>query len=315
MSRFLGGLFGNTDPVSPGSAGPGRFDYNGQYYLSEQGNWVAPMNASGGNVDGTEPGNGYKYHVYTGPGTFVVSSAGNADCLVVGGGGAGGRQHGGGGGGGSVVHWESMPMDAGTYPVFVGEGGTVPWPGSGDVPGHPNTAESGGNSYINTVPGTVYVRAGGGMGGGTWFSAAKTNPVGGSGGGSTAGPPTQQPAPQGGTPTAAVAPSTSPASAGVTDPGGKSYQNASGDGAGGGSGGGGAGGEGGDTAPSNASGDGGNGQPFPGFALPLFPTLPTPAKNASGPTGLFGGGGGGGSDNVGASAGGDGIVIIRYLAS
>ena len=147
MGRFLGVIFGNTVPVGPGSAGSAKYDYNDQYYLSEQGKWVAPVAASGGNIDATAPGNGYKYHVYTSPGTFVVSSGGSVDALVVGGGGAGGRQHGGGGGGGSVAYWESMPVNGPqTYPVFVGEGGANPWPGGSDVPGNPNSAESGGNS-------------------------------------------------------------------------------------------------------------------------------------------------------------------------
>ena len=77
MGRFLGGVFGNTVPVGPGSAASAVYDMNGQYYLSEQGKWVAPVAASGGNIDATAPGNGYKYHVYTSPGTFVVSSGGS----------------------------------------------------------------------------------------------------------------------------------------------------------------------------------------------------------------------------------------------
>ena len=36
------------------------------------------------------PGNGYKYHVFTSPGTFTVTKEGYVDLMVVGGGGGGG---------------------------------------------------------------------------------------------------------------------------------------------------------------------------------------------------------------------------------
>ena len=50
-----------------------------------------PITASGGNVNGQEPGNGYKYHTFTSPGTFTVSDgSGDIELLIVGGGGAGG---------------------------------------------------------------------------------------------------------------------------------------------------------------------------------------------------------------------------------
>ena len=37
-----------------------------------------PFSASGGNADGTAPGNGYKYHTFTTPGTFSISQVGPA---------------------------------------------------------------------------------------------------------------------------------------------------------------------------------------------------------------------------------------------
>ena len=47
------------------------------------------VKASGGDVDGLEPGNGYAYHTFTtlGNGTFTVNSALTAEILVVAGGG------------------------------------------------------------------------------------------------------------------------------------------------------------------------------------------------------------------------------------
>ena len=42
--------------------------------------------ASGGNIDGAEPGNGYKYHVFTSSGALTVASAINVELLLVAGG-------------------------------------------------------------------------------------------------------------------------------------------------------------------------------------------------------------------------------------
>ena len=36
-----------------------------------------PFSATGGNVNGLEPGNGYKYHTFTSPGNFVVTDSGD----------------------------------------------------------------------------------------------------------------------------------------------------------------------------------------------------------------------------------------------
>ena len=47
-----------------------------------------PITASGGNVNALAPGNGYKYHTFTSPGTFTVASgANNIQLLIVAGGG------------------------------------------------------------------------------------------------------------------------------------------------------------------------------------------------------------------------------------
>ena len=51
-------------------------------------------------------------------------------------------------------------------------------------------------------------------------------------------------------------------------------------------------------APGRGFAAGGNGSPLPAYAGPLFPTMPTDWKTATGPTGLYAGGEGGGGDNA-----------------
>lgn len=80
---------------------------------------------------GLAPGNGYKYHIFDSPGTFVVEfgtpdSGENCEVLVLGGGGGGGEGwYGGGGGGGGLVLHPSLPVQAATHQVIVGEGGAA----------------------------------------------------------------------------------------------------------------------------------------------------------------------------------------------
>ena len=347
-------------------------------------NIAGPFSASGGNIDGITPGNGYAYHVFTSPGNFTVpSDPGEAEVegLIIGGGGGGGRQHAGGGGAGSVVHFK-LPASApilGTNAVTVGGGGNAaPWPGGADQPGTPG---SDGNNTTITFPGSTPYNITANGGGGGQANNGPHPTGGGSGGGAYN---------SGGPEVTATAPTTSPAPAAITDAGGKSYQNPScpggnpdspGSPAGGGGGGaGGVGQKAGNPGQPNANptvqvgGNGGAGQPFPGFAGPLFPTMPTDWQAATGPTGIFaggagagghgtgpvtpngglgggvktepgawtgsggggagggyaspeptstsgnagldntgGGGGGGASNDTGASNGGPGVVIIRYL--
>jgi hypothetical protein len=148
--------------------------------------------ATGGTV--TCCGN-YKIHTFTGPGTFTVTSAGNAsgsnsvDYLVVaGGGGAGSSCIGGGGGAGgfrasattftnagpgsprtSCV--SALPVSVQGYPIIVGAGG----PAGVNNPNIPtNIGTPGVNSSFSTI-----TSAGGAGGGG--------NPIGGTGGGLAGG--------------------------------------------------------------------------------------------------------------------------------
>ena len=154
--RFLGGIFGNTVPSTANEANTsGVYDLRGQYYIKQEGGWVAPSVAASGGTT-TTPGNGYKYHFFTSPGTFVVSDAagGTVEVFVVGGGGAGGDQGGGGGGG---VATGPVPISAQTYPITIGSGG--PAPGNNNQPGAAGNATT-----ISTPTGGWITGLGGGAG-------------------------------------------------------------------------------------------------------------------------------------------------------
>ena len=85
---------------------------------------AGPISASGGNIDGATPGNGYVYHIFTASGAFTVNSgAGDVEYVVVGGGAGGGYQAGGGGGSGGGVSG-TMPVTPGPITVTIGSGGT-----------------------------------------------------------------------------------------------------------------------------------------------------------------------------------------------
>ena len=145
------------------------------------------ITASGGNATST-CGN-FKTHIFTGPGTFTVSCAGNAagsntvEYLVVAGGGSGGCDQGGGGGAGGFRTFTALspatplngpaalPVSATGYPVVVGGGG------AGGASGHNN----GSNSSFSTI-----TSAGGGAGGNHNPAPTRAGTNGGSGGGSGA---------------------------------------------------------------------------------------------------------------------------------
>jgi hypothetical protein len=118
----------------------------------------------------------YKFHRFTGPGTFTVCSVGNPagsdtiDTVIVAGG-AGGAYNSGGGGAGGLRDLTSIPVTATGYPITVGGGGA-----GGSNPSR--TGGSGSNSVAALS--TSYTSAGGGGGGNFGVD-------GGSGGGSGAG--------------------------------------------------------------------------------------------------------------------------------
>ena len=135
------------------------------------------VTATGGNTINTV-GN-YKVHIFTGPGTFTVSCAGNSTgsntvtATVVGAGAGGGNRHGGGGGAGGITVGQSIPVTATGFPITVGSGGAgSSSPSNRSSAGGPST----GFSFT-------------GLGGGPAGSQGPNTPglPGGSGGGSAVG--------------------------------------------------------------------------------------------------------------------------------
>jgi len=255
------------------------------------------------------PGDGKKYHIFTGPGSLTVSpgfgSNGIIDMFIVAGGGGGGSAHPstyegpGGGGGGGIVYATSYqiygdPTNPTNYPVTVGSGGTG---GSG---GYGQFGGTGGPSSINlTLPGApgtaaIPIQAMGGGGGATWYAPPYVGGSGGNGGGGVnnfTGGPLQAPP---NSPVFPLCPGT------VTVYGNAGHQTTGVYGSGGG-------GSGARNLPSgvgeapsadvtNGGGDGGDGQAFPAYPGTLIaPTTPNPAVFGPvvGPTGIYAGGGGG----------------------
>jgi hypothetical protein len=212
----------------------------------------------------------FKTHVFTGPGTFTVSSAGNSvgsnsvEYLVVAGGGGGGNRHGAGGGaGGYRQNYPSpttagLPVTAQGYPITVGAGGA---PGSTCSPVRANP---GNPSIFSTITSTG--------GGGADGSTGPGGP-GGSGSGVRGG--------------SAGTGNTPPVSPPQGNNGGASPANSDYNG----SGGGGAG-----AAGCNSKPGGGNGGIGSPIATTLFgPTSPSYGTPGPAPGRYFSGGGGGGS--------------------
>jgi hypothetical protein len=257
-----------------------------------------PFFATGGNVDALAPGNGYKYHTFTSPGTFTVSGQSKIiEVLMVAGGGGGGDNnstgHGGngGGGGGGLVEVTSLPVSSspGSYTITVGAGGVA----TASPTASPGPSKNGGNSTISNPNITTLIAKGGGGGGDDWNDSVGGGPAVGSGGGSWGG---------GGAPV--------PGSAG--QPGTNSLYGATDYGFAGGAsfpatplysagGGGGAGGSGGSAPSPSTSGGGGAGRQYPQFTGPLI-GVPSLAPLS----GYFAGGGGGGNSHPGAGGGGGG---------
>jgi hypothetical protein len=281
----------------------------------------------------------FKYHTFTGPGTFCVSSAGNSigsnkmQYLVVAGGGSGagqncnpcGRHGGGGGAGGYRCSETGLCAAVQAYPITVGGGGA----------GNAYPANNGSNSIFSTITSAGGGRAGGGD------AAPKAGGPGGSGGGTGRGMPTScvgagntppVSPPQGNPGAAATPPASNPQTNGggggagaaaapkngaVASPGGDGKNNlsvwasATGTGASGyyaGGGGGGAHGTPGSPAYFGAGGAGGGGNG--GAANADSPGTAGTANTGGGGGGATTVGGSGGSQSGGA--GGSGIVIIKY---
>ena len=196
MGRFIGGVFGNCVPVTPGFAPPGIYSSSDQYYVKQEGGWATPsgLTATGGVISDytSPPGDVYRAHVFTSSGIFDVQAIGGfgpaIEYLVVGGGGAGGEQHGGGGGaGGLVSNLPSYPFAQGAYGVSVG-GYTVTIGAGGGAIDNAAIPGSDTNFYPTPVshPHPSYIRGHGGGGGGSYLVSSGVGDPGGSGGGAVA---------------------------------------------------------------------------------------------------------------------------------
>jgi len=266
---------------------------------------VAPK-ANGGNVIGTD--GTYWYHAFLSNGTFTPQTALSADVLVVAGGGAGGNSYGGGGGAGGVIYFAGQSLTSGAgSTVTVGAGG------SGIASGTSGSGNNGNNSTFASLAAAI----GGGGGGGN--AGAEVGRAGGSGGGGSRNSATGGASTQTGTGATAYYGNVG---GGV----GSVNQCAGGGGAG----------AAGTAGGSTTGGNGGNGTTaFSSWGLATVTGQNSGGTvyyagggagngtGAAGTAGLGGGAlpgvaatantGGGGADNN--SAGGSGIVIVRYLVA
>ena len=280
---------------------------------------------------GTESFSGdYKIHTFTGPGTFLVSCAGNplgselVDYLVVAGGGSGGAYYTGGGGGAGGYRESSgtasgcysvsplgacvsaLPVSAIGYSIVIGAGapGVIPssTPGINGVDSSFSTITSagggggaGGDISITGLPGGS---GGGGSRGPSVGGTGNTPPVTPSQGsnGGAGSPNSGNPSSGGGGGGATVVGSSGvPGTAGAGGTGATSSINGTPTARAGG----GAGGTYTGSGGTGGIGGGGNGANCSGGVT-------------SGSTNTGGGGGGIGVAPLGTGAGGSGIVIIRY---
>lgn len=238
------------------------------------------------------PGNGYKYHSFTSPGTFTADGASvtGVQILVVGGGGGGGcNQFGfasGGGGGGGLRNITGLSLSPGTYPVTVGpgqpcgrqSGNTRPPAGNSVFLGYTANGGGKGSQYCpGCSPGNITAGPGGSGGGGGVVHNYDGRP----GGSGNIG--------------------------GFSPPEGNAGGPSSGGAVGGGGGAGGAGAR--------------SGVPGPGTTLPAYtgPLIGQPglaplggnySKGGPNPTSINGSGYGGNQNNSGRP----GIVVLRYPA-
>ena len=137
------------------------------------------VNATGGT---TSTIGDFKYHKFTGPGTFEVTSAGNSagsqvvQAMVVAGGGGGTYNGGGGGGAGGFRNLACQPVSIQPYPITVGAGG------NGVMS---NCSTSGSPAVFSTI-----TSAGGGRGGPPGGGNGCAGGSGGGGGGNGGNPAT-----------------------------------------------------------------------------------------------------------------------------
>ena len=130
MSKYFGGIFGNTNPVTANVSGQkGVYTLIDQYFSKQEGGWEIGMSASGG----TEVTyNSKKIHIFKSTGTFTVNTVGpgSIEYVIIGGGASGGANgtnaYGtGGGGAGQVRTGTSTIASTGDITVTIGAGGAT----------------------------------------------------------------------------------------------------------------------------------------------------------------------------------------------
>ena len=265
-------------------------------------------------------GTSYTVHIFDVPGTtnLTVSVGGDFQVHAWGGGGGGGQASGSGGGGGAANG--TVTMAPGTYVVVVGGGGQYrhhpapggpgdPVPGGGGLaPALGGSAQGGGYSGIFSKSATqanaLLIAGGGGGAGyaGAGGAGGGTNGIGGSGGNSGGGA-TQSSGGAGGN-------GIGPGSALRGGTAGAGGDRGGGGGGGGGYWGGGAGFNG-DTPAGNSGGGGGSGYCHPTQVSSAMLTAGSGTTPGDSGNPLRGPAGKGGALN---SAGGSGIVIVRYIS-
>jgi len=293
------------------------------------------ITATGGTI--TQSGD-FKIHTFTGPGTFTVSSTGNAggsntiDYLVVAGGGGGGGSAwnfysaGGGGAGG---YRESPGAASGCYsvsPLGVSPAAALPVTATG----YPVTIGGGGGGATGSGPGTAPTGRGDGNDGSpSTFAGSSTITSTGGGGGARSGAapgPTSSSGTPGGSGGGVGGYSSGSVGTGNTPPVSPPQGNNGGTGDGSGRGFGGAGG--GATAVGQPSDIQPTHGALGGTGATSCITASPVARSTGGPAGTpsscaqsnqpdnSGNGGGGGNDTPGTDAnggnGGSGVVVIRY---
>lgn len=290
-NRFVAGRLGKNATTTATSA-PGIWGMEQATDKKRTSSWIRNV-ATGGNVDALTPGNGYVYHVFTAPGTFIIPAdfpaSQNWDVLLVAGGGTGaefGTPNGAGGGGaGGVVHHEQLNA-TGSLTITIGAGGG---------PVGASAKDNGDDSTIVSPTGPWTMTTKGGGAGGYYGTAGNPGGSGGGGGGNGGGYSNVHAVEIQSNQNGAFTPQTGFQQFG-NNGGAPSDSNPGNAGGGGGSGAVGGSHPGAEGGPAVCAG--GNGHPFPGFAAPVFANAPVPAlpnawRDAVGDNGYYGGGGGG----------------------
>ncbi|MGI5869884.1 MAG: glycine-rich domain-containing protein [Kiritimatiellia bacterium] len=142
--HYAGGGGGNLD-ASNGQGGGTASHGGGGRHSTPGGNGIVILSFANGYKEAFDDGMGgvkkmgsdanglFCTHTFATNGTFTLPHAGLVEILLVGGGGGGGgvaagqdgNTRSGGGGGGGVIHRQAFVLHAGEHPIVIGEGGIV----------------------------------------------------------------------------------------------------------------------------------------------------------------------------------------------